>query len=191
MRFFRKVTENHVVIMGRKTFESLGRPLPNRINIILSRSNEADGKDLFWATNREMALFLADTHSILKEKSEIIVIGGAQIYKIFSDLFTKIYLTEVFHQIENGDAHFTERFDKRYWAVTESQSWPASDHDQYPFEINVLERRNKYVRHREISDFYVGNQKDKVSSFLPVLADKLSKPTPEENRQAILPLKVA
>src|SRR5215470_13252515 len=83
---FKTITIGHPIIMGRKTFLSIGRALPGRVNIVLSRGAEFDPNNglwhhdetmLLWAENRESALFFADVISIAKEKSDFFVIGGA------------------------------------------------------------------------------------------------------------------
>ena len=190
LKFFKSVTESHVVIMGRKTLESLGRPLPNRINIVLSSNPGRDTEDLIWATSPEMAIFIADYLSILRDKSEIIVIGGAQIYKVYSEQFTRIYLTEVLHDFGDGDAYFTESFDLREWKVLQKKEYPASDHDEFDFVITVLEKRRIYTRHRDIQEFYVNGELDRLKSDFGKFTDKLSRPAVESS-QISLPLLVA
>src|SRR4051812_25404518 len=71
MRFFRNTTQGHAVIMGRKTFESIGKPLPNRLNIVLSRDPGNNSDNLKWVSDRESALFFADCFSILNGKKEV------------------------------------------------------------------------------------------------------------------------
>jgi dihydrofolate reductase len=152
--------------MGRKTFLSIGRALPGRVNIVLSRGSEFDPKNSFWlqnetmllwAENRESALFFADVISIAKEKSDFFVIGGAEMYRIFGDLFNKIYLTEVLtgdalHR-EPSDAVFDYRIDNRQWKTIETQSVPPSDKDDFPSRFTILERKTKYVRYVEVRDY--------------------------------------
>lgn len=192
MKFFRKVTEGHVVIMGRKTYESLGRPLPNRMNIVLSRSAEANKDNLLWVDTLESALYAADIYSILNECPEIIVIGGAQIYQIFSELFTKIYLTEVYHHFASGDAYFNTQFDKREWETVERISHTASDVDEHDFTISVMVRKRKYIRHRADSEFFVGNDHGDIRSLLPRVREKLRIESPIESmQQSIFPMLVA
>src|SRR6266852_4875040 len=84
---FKKITMGHVIIMGRKTFQSIGRVLPGRTNLVLSRhSPEVEQRtiwslnetNLLWSKSREEALFLADFISIAREKSDFFVIGGGE-----------------------------------------------------------------------------------------------------------------
>ncbi|WP_375456985.1 dihydrofolate reductase [uncultured Methylobacterium sp.] len=191
MKFFRSVTENHVVIMGRKTLESLGRPLPKRVNIVLSSKKGVDTENLLWADSKEMALYLADFISILKESSQIIVIGGAQIYGLFRDLFTKIYLTEVFHNFEKGDAYFAEQFDMREWNSIENRDYKKSEFDEFDFSISILERKIKYTRHRKLEDFFVAESMDQTRERIEEFREKFRRTKQLDERQILLPLLVA
>jgi dihydrofolate reductase len=164
---FKNITFGHAVIMGRKTHLSIGRPLPGRTNIVLSRTSESDLRNSFWhrdetvllwTENRESALYFADVLSIAKGKSDFFVIGGSEMYRVFGDLFNKVYLTEVLtgeslHR-EPGDAVFDYKIDNRKWQTIESQSIPAGPTDDYPSRYTVLERKTKYVRYLEIKDYY-------------------------------------
>jgi dihydrofolate reductase len=152
--------------MGRKTFLSIGRALPGRANIVLSRNSEFNPSNSFWhhdetmllwAENRESALFFADVISIAQEKSDFFVIGGAEMYRIFGDLFNKIYLTEVLTgdalSREPNDAVFDYRIDNRQWKTIETQSIPSGDKDDFPSRFAILERKTKYVRYIEVKDY--------------------------------------
>ena len=101
---FKAITLSHPIIMGKKTHLSIGRALPGRVNIVLSRASEFSLNSNFWqhdetmllfAENRESALFFADVISIATGKTDFFVIGGGEMYRIFEDLFNKVYLTEV------------------------------------------------------------------------------------------------
>lgn len=153
IRFFRSVTEHHAIIMGRRTFDSIGHPLADRVNIVLSRHLGNDGNNLFWVNSREDALFLADFYSIKLDRTQLLIIGGAEVYKMYSDLVNKVFLTEVFSDFPEGDAFFHESFDRRKWNVVEERNYEASDSDQFPFKISVLERRMRTVRQRDINEF--------------------------------------
>ncbi|MDR3408033.1 MAG: dihydrofolate reductase [Methylovirgula sp.] len=166
LRRFREITTGHVVIMGSKTFASIGRPLPNRANVVLSnevRSNDgpivADGP-LFWASNREAALYLADLVSIANEKIDFFVIGGERIYSLFldADLINKVYLTEVFADVA-GDAYFRYKFARDKWRLLHEEDLSASEHDDYGSRFLIYERKERRNRLRWLSEFYT----DKLS----------------------------
>ncbi|WP_439573329.1 dihydrofolate reductase [Phreatobacter sp.] len=156
LRKFRETTLDHVVIMGRRTFESIGRPLPGRTNIILSREPGNDGPDLYWVKDRENALFIADVMTIMRGKTHFFVIGGSAIYNTFDELINRVHLTEVYAQNLKGDAHFHKEFDLRKWKTISENPFPRSDIDDYPFMITILEKRNKTVRQFPPSYFLTG-----------------------------------
>lgn len=104
---FKKLTTGHVILMGRKTFESIGRALPNRMNIVVtSRPEELQGKGVFPISNLREAFYLAED----KEKNEIFVIGGANIYKQTIGRANKLYLTVVIGT-PDADAYFPDYSD--------------------------------------------------------------------------------
>lgn len=105
MKHFRETTRGHAVIMGRKTFESIGRPLPNRINIIVSRDgNYQVPQDCLKVGSIEEAIKEASQ----REKSEIFIIGGAQIYSLALPYADKLYLTLVNKEFPEADAFFPD-----------------------------------------------------------------------------------
>lgn len=160
--------------MGRKTYLSIGRPLPRRVNVVLSRSSEFDERNSFWQSgdttriltgNRESALFFADVISLAKEQLDFFVIGGAEMYRVFGDLFNKIYLTEVLTgesiNRQSNDAIFEYKIDNRKWQTIETQNLPAGPDDDYPTRFTILERKTKHVRYVEVRDYYTETQSRK------------------------------
>lgn len=102
MAFFRRMTEGNIVIMGRKTYESIGRPLPNRRNIVLSRQlKSADGVECF----SDMAQLEADLARTTADADDIFIIGGQEVYTRFLPQAATIYLTLV-DAVVQGDAYF-------------------------------------------------------------------------------------
>ena len=104
MKFFKETTTGSTVIMGRKTFESLPKALPNRRNIVITtnKNYEADGAEVYTSIN-----------SALKacENDEIFIIGGGRVYKEFLEIADKLYLTEIDAECADADTFFPE-FDK-------------------------------------------------------------------------------
>jgi|APThiThiocy_cv2_1041547.scaffolds.fasta_scaffold00057_237 dihydrofolate reductase len=139
LRHFRKRTEGHAIIMGRKTYESIGRPLPRRENIVLSRENIGSGVGIKWAQNVETALLLADIFSICNFKKQFFVIGGERIYEVFRNYINKVYLTEVFTRV-NGDAKFDWEFPRDKWRYYKEREFSKSEIDDHPFRITTLVR---------------------------------------------------
>lgn len=158
LKHFKYRTQGHAIIMGRKTFESIGRPLPNRQNIILSRQPVDDNKNIRWARDPETALLLADQFSIINLKKEFFVIGGEEIYNLFDRFINTIFLTDVFSGPINGDAKFERSFDKREWWFRFEKEFPKSDIDDFPFRISCIVRRKPF--HRFVSKNEIaGNDK--------------------------------
>jgi dihydrofolate reductase len=157
----------HALIMGRKTYLSIGRPLPGRVNIVLTRNSDFgiensfwhhDDTMLRWAENRESAIFFADVMSIARGRSDFFMIGGAEMYRVFGDLFNKIYLTEVFTgdalKREPSDAIFDYPIDNRKWQTVETESIPRGLNDDFPSKFSILERKTKTVRYVEVKNYY-------------------------------------
>jgi dihydrofolate reductase len=164
LKRFKEITIGHPIIMGRKTHLSIGRALPGRSNIVLSRSADQPIENDFWqradaaviwAGNLESALYFADVISIARDQSDIFIIGGAEMYRIFHKLFNKIYLTEVLTgKPLEGDATFDFSIDGRQWQTQQDANFPATSSDQYPSRFRILERKRKCVRYVEINEFY-------------------------------------
>ncbi len=104
LKRFRSLTENNVVIMGRKTYESLGSPLKNRINIVLSRSKDFDGENVYTAKNLTEAVDMAREQ--WPEKN-IYIGGGANLYNQVLDDVDVMYITEIDGEFE-GDTYFPQ-----------------------------------------------------------------------------------
>ncbi len=107
LRHFKKVTLGHPVIMGRKCFESIGRPLPKRTNIVLSRNPFFIATGILRATSPDQALEQATRAAEASGKDTIFIIGGAEIYKLFWEQLDLLYLTVV-HTKVKGDVFFPE-----------------------------------------------------------------------------------
>lgn len=117
MAHFREITSGHTVIMGRKTFESIGRALPNRTNIVISRDKEFKSHhDIKIVSTAEEALEEAKKY----EEKEVFVIGGAQIYELFMPYADKLYLTIVDKEVKDADAFFPD-YDKNFKRIISSR----------------------------------------------------------------------
>lgn len=104
LQFFREKTRGHIVIMGRKTFESLGKPLPNRLNIVITRQKDYFPPGAVIAPSLEQALQLA-RGEIDKWDPEVFILGGAEIYRASLNLVDLVYLTRI-HKDYSGDAKY-------------------------------------------------------------------------------------
>jgi len=121
MKHFRDTTRGHTVIMGRKTYESIGKPLPNRKNIIITRDATYGGQGIEVVNSLEEALRLASLEQGREfeenqNEVEVFVIGGGDIYKQAIDKANKLYITEI-HQDFEGDTLFP-LIDKTIWQET-------------------------------------------------------------------------
>ena len=134
LKRFRAFTLGKPILMGRKTFESIGQPLPERTNLVLTR-------DRGWFAHGVIVV-----HSLLEAlvqagaSAELVAIGGAEIYRLLLPLARRMYLTHV-HADVPGDITFPE-FDSTQWADLECSSQPADGEHAYPLTFMTLERRN-------------------------------------------------
>lgn len=134
LRHFKSVTMGHPVIMGRKNYEDIGKPLPGRLNIVISRDKSFFAQGCVMAHSIEEAISAADTNE------EVFVIGGAQIYRLFLPLVNKMYITEV-HTEAKGDIRFPD-FDKALWKTVSREDHKADNNNPYDYSFVVYERKN-------------------------------------------------
>lgn len=133
MKFFKNLTTGHTVVMGRKTYESMGRPLPNRKNIIITRDKnyKADGCVVINS--------FSDILMLCKDESEVFVIGGAEIYKQYMNSADKIYLTRIHYSFQ-GDAFFPE-IPSSDWYETKRQDFAMDEKNPYPYSFIEFNRK--------------------------------------------------
>lgn len=133
MRFFRTTTSGHPVIMGRKTFESLGsKPLPKRKNIVITHS-DVEFEGAFVAHSLEEAIAMAD------DDAEVFIMGGAQIYAQALDIADRMYITRLERDYE-GDTSFPEVDYSKWKLVTEERYERGEDYDS-PFSFLTYDRK--------------------------------------------------
>ena len=131
LQFFKRVTMGHPVIMGRKTWESIGRPLPGRRNIVVSRNQDLQ------LTGAEVVHSLDGALNSLSEFSRVFVIGGEQLFTQAFDKADRLYITEIDLDIEDGDTFF-EVPGEASWKEVERT--PGSEGD-ITFNFVTLERK--------------------------------------------------
>ncbi|MEA3317107.1 MAG: dihydrofolate reductase [Bacteroidota bacterium] len=132
MKHFRETTTGHNIISGRKTFESFGKPLPKRTNIIITRNKEYTQEGCVIVNSLEEAI----NHA--KNDSEIFIIGGGEIYKQALEIADRIYLTQVHHSFD-GDTFFPE-INKTKWKEIKKEYFEADDKNKYPISIITFDR---------------------------------------------------
>ena len=133
LKRFKAFTLGKTVLMGRKTFESIGRPLPGRDNLVLTRDRRWMAPGVIVVHSVEQALTQAGDN-------ELVAIGGAQIYRLVLPFARRIYLTHV-HADVPGDTFFPD-FDPTQWDDVECRMHPADEEHAYPVTFVTLERRN-------------------------------------------------
>ena len=131
LKHFKNITTGHPIIMGRKTFESIGKPLPNRTNIVITRQTDFEAEGILVAHSLSDALMMAQ-----QMDSDIFVIGGAEIYKQAMFLADTIYLTEVHHTFD-GDTFFPE-IDSVLWEETSREEHEADEKNKYNYAFVTL-----------------------------------------------------
>lgn len=135
MRFFKELTTGHYVVMGRKSFESIPkkfRPLPNRVNVIISRNPEFMFEECYTCASLHESITLAEEHG----EETVFIIGGGQIYAqaLAGDFIDEMYITHVKASFDDADVFFPE-IHPGAWKVEAVRSQPANADNQYAFEI--------------------------------------------------------
>lgn len=138
MQYFRAITLGKPVIMGRKTFDSLAKPLPGRTNIVVSRRASVDHPRVKMARSLDAALHMGRAQAEVDGQDEIMVMGGAELYAAALPLADRLYLTLV-HAEPDGDTFFPE-FDSAVWQEKRRLRIPADADNVYDFSLILMER---------------------------------------------------
>ena len=136
LKHFKNLTSGHPIIMGRKTFESLGRPLPNRTNIVVTRDKDWQAENIQKEFSLEKAI-----ESAKKINEDIYIIGGGNIYKQAMEFADVLYITEVHHEFE-GDTYFPE-IDEEIWEEVARENFMKDEKHPYAYS---------YVTYKRIQD---------------------------------------
>lgn len=132
---FKKLTMGHHILMGRKTFESIGKVLPGRVSLVISSESRPASDNALWFSS----IFRAIKHAERNGETELFIIGGEKIFKYALSLVDRIYLTEVKGDIK-GDTYFPQLSLKNWKKVSEQQYEKNADND-HEFNIQILDRR--------------------------------------------------
>lgn len=138
LKYFKRVTLGKPIIMGRKTFESIGRPLPGRPNIVITRDPEWSHPGVRVVHSLDAGLELGESLALIDGVEEAVVIGGAEIYALCLPRANRLYLTQV-HASINGDAFFPE-LSEREWRELGREDFAAIEPNPYDYSFIVLER---------------------------------------------------
>lgn len=133
LKRFKRLTMGHTVIMGRKTFESIGKPLPGRTNVVVTRQKDFQARDCRVAHSLEEALHLCSPDQ------EVFVIGGGSIFQQALPLADRIYLTSIHHNF-TGETHLFD-LDKTLWQETSRQDFKPDTENPFPYSFQVLEKQ--------------------------------------------------
>ncbi len=134
LKRFKRLTMGKPIVMGRLTWESIGRPLPGRQNIVLTRQADFDASGCDVVTSPAVALRAAG------DAAEIVIIGGSQVYDLFLPKAGRLYLTRVHAEVD-GDAFFPT-IDEQAWTLVDSESHAAGDANEFAFEFTTYERKD-------------------------------------------------
>lgn len=134
LRRFKALTLGKPILMGRRTFESIGRPLPERSNLVLTRNRQ-------WCRQGVLAVHsLGHALGCVRDANELVGIGGAEVYRLLMPFARRIYLTLVHAEIA-GDTFFPA-LDPTQWVDVECHWHPSSEHNAHAFTFMTLERKS-------------------------------------------------
>ncbi len=141
LRRFKRLTMGHHLVMGRRTFESIGRLLPGRTTVIMTRQSGYRVPGAVVCDSLSAALDVASADS------EVFVVGGGEIYRLALPLAGKLYVTRVHATIDDGDTYFPD-VDWSHWRRTESQSGQSDDANQFDYTFEIYERTTPTTANR-------------------------------------------
>lgn len=142
LRYFKQATMGKPILMGRKTFESIGRPLPGRLNVVITRdANWEAPAGVVAESSLEAACRRAEAQAELEGGDEIMIIGGGQIYAEALPDIDRMYVTLV-HADVDGDAWFPE-VDWNQWEELGREDFSASENNPYDYSFVVYQRRSE------------------------------------------------
>ncbi len=136
LQHFKKITMGHHILMGRKTFESIGKALPGRMSLVISSEPRPASESVLWFNS----IFRAIKHAERNGESELFIIGGEKIFKYGLSLVDRIYLTEVRGDVK-GDVYFPTLSLKNWKKISEHHYSKDADND-HDFSMLILDRRH-------------------------------------------------
>ena len=139
LKYFKQVTFGKPVIMGRKTWESLGKPLPGRTNIVITRQSGFQAEGAKVVATLDEAIAMAENVAFIDGQEEAVIMGGAEIYALALPRADRLYLTEVHAQVE-GDTWFPE-YDSTEWNEIGREDFQAEGPNPYDYSFVVYERK--------------------------------------------------
>lgn len=134
LKYFKQTTLGHPIVMGRKTFKSIGKALPGRKNVVLT------GNEAFEAEGCTVVHSVSEALEAVKEDDEVFVIGGAKVFDAFQNHVNRLYITLIHHTFE-GDTYFPE-VKKEEWKLVSRKEGPVDECNHYPHEFLIYEKLN-------------------------------------------------
>jgi len=134
LKRFKSITMGKPIVMGRKTYESIGKPLPGRQNIVITRQADFRAEGCGVVSSSDEAV------SATGDAEEIMIIGGSQVYELFLPAVGRLYLTRVHADIE-GDVFFPEIAEEE-WRLVSNESHSADERNEYDYSFRLYERKN-------------------------------------------------
>lgn len=135
LKHVKEITTGHAIVLGRKNYESIGKPLPNRTNIILTRDKNYSAEGCVVLHSVEEVL------NYCKDKDEIFIFGGAEIYALFMPYVEKMYITKIYHEFD-GDVYFPE-INWQEWGIKIKSKGIRDEKKPYFYEYLIYERIKK------------------------------------------------
>ena len=139
LKYFKRITTGKAIVMGRKTYESIGRPLPNRTNIVISRNPDFKADGVVVVPSIEAAIEHAESVNLINGEDEVMIIGGATIYEAALPQADRLYLTHVHAEVE-GDAYFPKA-DFTQFEEKGREDYQASETNPYDYSFVVYDRK--------------------------------------------------
>ena len=139
LKYFKRTTTGKAIIMGRKTYDSIGRPLPNRTNIVITRNPSFKAEGVKVVSSLAAAIDLAKEVNAINDIDEVMIIGGASIYEEALPIAQRLYLTHVHAEVK-GDAYFPE-VNFANWQETSRADYSASDNNPYDYSFVVYDKK--------------------------------------------------
>ena len=138
LKKFKSITSGHHILLGRKNYESIGRPLPNRVSLVVSRDSNLSIEGVSCFTNIDAAIQAAKEAG----EKELFIIGGGEIYKQTMNIIDKVYLTIVDATFDKADTFYPE-LNLNDWDIAEKEKFSKDEKNEYDFSFMTLSKKNK------------------------------------------------
>lgn len=139
LKYFKRLTTGKAVIMGRKTYDSIGKPLPNRTNIVITRDTGFSAEGIKVVHTLDAAIELAEAECVISGNEEVIIMGGAEIYKLAQPRADRLYVTLVHAEVA-GDAYFPE-VDFDQYNLDSREDFAADGPNPYDYSFCIYNKK--------------------------------------------------